>query len=117
MGYVDEEDDCHGNPVLAYVQRHGTAEGTLTRLPGDGYTMNNDTGVFTTPFSNEPYPQVSGDFDPIHVNPYFSDFASLPGVITHGTWSLGNILRPLLLKDIQRESLRKSYFVSVCHLP
>ena len=31
VGYVDfEQEDCHGNPVVAYVQRHGTAEGTVT---------------------------------------------------------------------------------------
>lgn len=88
VGYVDfEQDDCHGNPVLAYVQRHGTPEGTVTPLPNDGYTMTDDSSVFTTPFTNEPYSKISGDFNPIHVNPYFSNFASLPGTITHGMWS------------------------------
>ena len=29
----------------------------------------------------------SGDFNPIHINPYFSDFASLPATITYGLWS------------------------------
>jgi fatty acid synthase subunit beta len=42
---------------------------------------------FKAPFSNEPYSKISGDFNPIHVNPYFSDFASLPATITHGMWS------------------------------
>ena len=27
-----------------------------------------------------------GDFNPIHINLYFSDFAALPGTITHGMW-------------------------------
>jgi acyl dehydratase len=46
---------------------------------------------FLPPYSpqatNEPYSKISGDFKPIHVNPYFSDYASLPGTITHGMWS------------------------------
>lgn len=91
VGYVDfEEEDCHGNPVVAYVQRHGTAEGTVTYLPNDGYTMTDSaTTTFMAPFSNQPYSNISKDFNPIHVNPYFSDFASLPGTITHGMWTSG----------------------------
>lgn len=89
VGYVDfEQEDCHGNPVVAYVQRHGSAEGTVTYLPNDGYTMTDSaTTTFTTPFSNQYYSNISKDFNPIHVNPYFSNFASLPGTITHGMWT------------------------------
>jgi fatty acid synthase subunit alpha len=43
--------------------------------------------VFHAPLTNEPYSKISGDFNPIHINPYFSDYASLPGTITHGLWS------------------------------
>ena len=32
--------------------------------------------------------QTVGDYNPIHINPYFSDFAPLPGTITHGMWSI-----------------------------
>ena len=89
VGYVDfEQEDCHGNPVVTYVQRHGTAEGTVTYLPNDGYTMTDSaTTTFTAPFSNQYYSNISKDFNPIHVNPYFSNFASLPGTITHGMWT------------------------------
>ena len=38
-------------------------------------------------YIEEPYSKISRDFSPIHVNPYFSDFASLPATITHGLWS------------------------------
>ena len=89
VGFVDfEQEDCHGNPVVAYVQRHGTAEDTITYLPNDGYTMTDpSTTTFTAPFSNQPYSNISKDFNPIHVNPYFSNLASLPGTITHGMWT------------------------------
>ena len=43
--------------------------------------------TFTAPLTNELYSIISSDFNPIHVNPYFSDYPSLPGTITHGMWS------------------------------
>ncbi|GLB40343.1 putative protein with domain of unknown function (DUF1729) [Lyophyllum shimeji] len=90
VGSVDfQQDDCHGNPVLAYLQRHGSAEGLVVPLPNDGYTLTTGDGstVFNAPLTNDPYSKISGDFNPIHVNPYFSDYASLPATITHGLWS------------------------------
>lgn len=83
-----EQDDSHGNPVLAYVQRHGAPQGLTTPLTNDGYSLTATTSTtFNAPKTNEPYSKISGDFNPIHVNPYFSDIASLPGTITHGMWS------------------------------
>lgn len=90
VGTVDFlHDDSRGNPVVEYLRRHGQPQGQVCPLPNDGYNMTTPTGttVFTSPSTNEPYSKVSGDFNPIHINPYFSDFASLPGTITHGMWS------------------------------
>ncbi|TFK27788.1 fatty acid synthetase alpha subunit [Coprinopsis marcescibilis] len=90
VGSIDfHQDDCLGNPVLAYLQRHGTPQGLATPLSNEGYSLNTAdvTTTFTAPLTNEPYSKVSGDFNPIHINPYFSDFASLPATITHGMWS------------------------------
>ncbi|EIN09976.1 fatty acid synthase [Punctularia strigosozonata HHB-11173 SS5] len=88
VGTVDfDQEDCHGNPVLAYLQRHGKPQGLLSPLPNDGYSLSNEPATFVTPSTNEPYSKVSGDFNPIHINPYFSNYASLPGTITHGMWS------------------------------
>ena len=79
------QEGCHGNPVVAYLQRHGIPEGHLTPLGNEGYTMSNNTmTTFTAPNSNESYSTILGDFNPI---PYFSDFAALPRTITHGMWS------------------------------
>ncbi|KAJ7285205.1 fatty acid synthase [Mycena rebaudengoi] len=70
VGTVDfQQDDSRGNPVVAYIQ------------PRQGPI------VFNAPLTNEPYSKISGDFNPIHINPYFSDYASLPATITHGLWS------------------------------
>ncbi len=82
-------DDSRDNPVVDCLHRHGKPEGLMTPLANDGNTMATPPGVavFNPPSTNEPYSKVSADFNPIHINPYFSDFASLPGTITHGMWS------------------------------
>lgn len=84
-----QRDDSHGNPVLAYLQRFGSPEGLVVPLPNVGYSLTkaDESTIFNAPLTNEPYSQISGDFNPIHVNPYFSDYASLPATITHGLWS------------------------------
>jgi fatty acid synthase subunit alpha len=89
VGSVDfQRDDSQGNPVLAYLQLHGTPQGLTTPL-SNGYSLNTPdvNTTFNAPLTNELYSKISGDFNPIHVNPYFSDFASLPATITHGLWS------------------------------
>jgi fatty acid synthase subunit beta len=83
-----EQEGCPGNPLIAHLERCGTQEGRLTHLTNDGYTMSsNISTTFNSPLANEAYSKVSGDFNPIHTNPYFADYASLPGTITHGMWS------------------------------
>ena len=51
-----------------------------------GYSIRS-SDKYISPKTNLPYSTISGDFNPIHVNPYFADFAQLPGTITHGMWS------------------------------
>ncbi|KAK2463415.1 hypothetical protein APHAL10511_004501 [Amanita phalloides] len=90
VGLINFEwDDVHGNPIIEYLKRHGSATSLPVPLPNDGYTLSKkmDNTVFNAPLTNEPYSKISGDFNPIHVNAYFSDFASLPATITHGLWS------------------------------
>ncbi|KAJ7200860.1 acyl transferase domain-containing protein [Mycena pura] len=94
VGSVDlHQDDCRGNPVVAYIQRHGSPQGLATPLANDGYTLSSGAITFNAPFTNEPYSAISGDFNPIHVNPYFPDYASLPATITRGLWSSAAIRR------------------------
>jgi fatty acid synthase subunit alpha, fungi type len=69
VGSVDfQRDDSQGNPVLAYLQRHGTAQGLTTPLT-NGYSLNTPdvNTTFNAPLTNEPYSKISGDFNPIHV--------------------------------------------------
>jgi len=82
-------EQAHGNVVLSYLKRHGKSLGLPTLFETGGYTLTStdEPANITAPLTNEPYSKVSGDFNPIHINPYFSDYASLPGTITHGLWS------------------------------
>lgn len=102
-----------GNPVTTYLQHHGVAQDQPILFDG-AYTLTNANvpATFTTPATNEPYSQISGDYNPIHINPYFSDFASLPGIITHGLVPLVPLLASMsklwLLKAGQSVSSRES---------
>ncbi|KAF5389975.1 hypothetical protein D9757_013855 [Collybiopsis confluens] len=90
VGSVEfQADDAHGNPVVAYLQRHGVVQGQTVPLANEGYKLTTTEGStsFFSPLTNEPYSMISGDFNPIHINPYFSCYAGLPGTITHGLWS------------------------------
>ncbi|RXK40211.1 hypothetical protein M231_02485 [Tremella mesenterica] len=84
-----EAHNLHGNPVVEYLKRHGKPVGLPVPLETGGYSLITDASSarYITPATNEPYSKISGDFNPIHVNPYFSDLASLPGTITHGMWN------------------------------
>ena len=77
-----------GNPVVEYLKRHGS-ELDQPYLFTTPYTLTSASNPSTiaTPESNSEYSNISGDVNPIHVNPYFSDYAGLPGTITHGMWS------------------------------
>ncbi len=89
VAYVDfERDESQGNPVAAYLQRHGSAKSAPIPLASEYHlTSSANPSLYHAPATNEPYSMVSGDFNPIHTNPYFSSFASLPGTITHGMFS------------------------------
>ena len=77
-----------GNPVVSYLQRHGEVQGQPV-LFKTSYSLTSPKipSTYITLVSNEPYSKISGNFNPIHINPYFSDYASLPRTITHGMWS------------------------------
>lgn len=88
VGKVEYEAGAsHGNPVIDYLERNGET----IELPvnfENAIPLNVGTQlVLKAPASNEPYANVSGDYNPIHVSRIFSTYASLPGTITHGMYS------------------------------
>ncbi|KAG0311839.1 beta subunit of fatty acid synthetase, partial [Dissophora globulifera] len=89
VNYISEE-ETHGNPVLGYLKRNGSPIEQAIHFENGGYSVmpeGANSSEVIAPYSNEPYAKVSGDFNPIHVNPYFADLAELPGTITHGMWT------------------------------
>ncbi|CAO3632523.1 unnamed protein product [Mucor hiemalis] len=86
-----ESGESHGNPVTEFLKRNGEEIEQACYYENGGYYIMPEQSVYPSvvyaPTSNEPYAEISGDFNPIHVNPYFADFSQLPGTITHGMWS------------------------------
>ncbi|OLL25295.1 Fatty acid synthase subunit beta [Neolecta irregularis DAH-3] len=80
----------HGNPVTDYLQRNGTPIEQPMAFD-NSYSMMPDPTIFSSvsvaPHHNTSYAEISSDYNPIHVNPYFASYASLPGTITHGMWT------------------------------
>jgi len=77
----------HGNPVLDYLERNGTATDQPVNFE-NAIPLNGKTPLeLRAPSSNETYAQVSGDYNPIHVSRIFSQYAGLPGTITHGMYT------------------------------
>ncbi|KAI8993220.1 fatty acid synthase [Pilobolus umbonatus] len=86
-----EVGESHGNPVIEYLKRHAQEIEQAHFFENGGYSVMPSQSTYSSvvhaPASNEPYANVSGDYNPIHVNPYFADLAILPGTITHGMWT------------------------------
>lgn len=74
---------CHGNPVLDFLNRHGTQTRKAVPLPDPGLS-GESTWNIKVPKTNKAYARVSKDTNPIHVSPVFAHYANLPGTVTHG---------------------------------
>ncbi|KAL2913765.1 fatty acid synthase alpha subunit Lsd1 [Polyrhizophydium stewartii] len=83
--------DCHGHVVMEFLNRNGAPIEEAVYFASGGYSILPVSEHFAAearvPSTNTGYAESSGDLNPIHVNPYFADLASLPGTITHGMWT------------------------------
>lgn len=77
----------YGNPVLDYLTRNGSALDQPVNFENPIPLSGKTPLVLKAPSSNETYARVSGDYNPIHVSRVFSQYAGLPGTITHGMYS------------------------------
>lgn len=78
---------AQGNPVLDYLQRHGSLFNQPTILKNPIRLKGNAQLLLKIPPANERYAEASGDHNPIHTSRIFSELAGLPGTITHGMYS------------------------------
>ncbi|RAL11875.1 sterigmatocystin biosynthesis fatty acid synthase subunit beta [Aspergillus homomorphus CBS 101889] len=76
-------DSCFGNPVLDFLDRRGTLATPEVKLKTPGWSGLSSLEVQMPP-SNQPYANVSKDFNPIHVSSIFASLADLPGTLSHG---------------------------------
>ncbi|KAL9619279.1 MAG: hypothetical protein Q9160_006131 [Pyrenula sp. 1 TL-2023] len=77
----------HGNPVIDYLQRHGSSIEQPVHFE-NAIPLSGKTPLsIKAPASNETYARVSGDYNPIHVSRIFASYANLPGTITHGMYT------------------------------
>jgi MaoC like domain len=87
VGSVDFQQDFTRQPCLGLSATPRKASGFDHSYRQQSYSLNTPyVSTFNAPLTNEPYSKILGDFNLIHVNPYFSDSASLPATITHGLW-------------------------------
>jgi len=97
-----------GNPVIEYLCRTGSKLNQPvplehpTSIPGHNKTPL----AFRAAASNENYARVSGDFNPIHVSRMISDYAKLPGTITHGMHVSGQV-RSLVETHVGSDRMRE----------
>ncbi|KAK3390340.1 acyl transferase domain-containing protein [Podospora didyma] len=82
-----EAGESHGNPVIDYLQRHGSSIEQPINFENPIPLSGRTPLQLKAPASNETYARVSGDYNPIHVSRVFSNYANLPGTITHGMYS------------------------------
>ncbi|KAJ1743145.1 fatty acid synthase alpha subunit Lsd1 [Coemansia sp. RSA 1086] len=81
--------EARSNMVIDYLRQFEIALET-SRFDYGGYSLDStqpDAMTIVVPDSNHEYAQISGDKNPIHVNPYIADIAGLPAPITHGQWT------------------------------
>lgn len=82
-----ETGESHGNPVIDYLARNGKPIDQPIYFENPIPLSGRTPLQLRAPASNENYARVSGDYNPIHVARVFSEYANLPGTITHGMYS------------------------------
>lgn len=107
------------NPVMDYLQRHGSPVVETHTLEHPQPLGNQDTRALrvTAPASNQAYARASGDFNPIHNSRAFANYANLPDTITHGMYTSAAV-RQLVekaagLSEVVRMRSYKASFVAM----
>ncbi|KAJ1867276.1 fatty acid synthase alpha subunit Lsd1, partial [Coemansia sp. RSA 486] len=82
--------EAAADPVIEYLKRHSVGS-NIVLFDDGGYKIVPQAGesqvTTLTPDNNAEAACITGDFNPIHTNPYIADIAGLPDTITHGLWT------------------------------
>jgi fatty acid synthase subunit beta, fungi type len=87
-----ENGPCSGNPVMDFLNRHGSPLQQRRLLDHPGLHGASSWKV-RIPERNGPYSRVSTDTNPIHVSPVFAGYTHLPGTVTHGMYTSAAVRR------------------------
>ncbi|KAL2819637.1 acyl transferase domain-containing protein [Aspergillus cavernicola] len=102
-----EEDGCRVNPVLDFLNRHGTPRVQRQMLQNPGWAGD---GIvpFTAPSQSDTYASVSQDTNPIHLCQSFARFAGRAQPVVHGMHLSATVRRILewMVGDTQRSRFR-----------
>ncbi|KAJ2696776.1 fatty acid synthase alpha subunit Lsd1 [Coemansia sp. IMI 203386] len=82
--------EAAADPVVEYLKRHSVGSNAVLFDDGGYYAVPRagESQVTTfAPDSNVATARITGDYNPIHTNPYIADIAGLPDTITHGLWT------------------------------
>lgn len=78
-----QSESCLGNPVLEFLNRHGTKTSQAVPLQHPGLSGESNWTI-KAPKINKAYARASKDTNPIHLSPVFARYADLPGIVNHG---------------------------------
>lgn len=108
VGAVHFRGKCTGNPVLDFLERRGNLAQVHSELDNPGWAGKSSVEI-QMPRSNQPYAQLSKDFNPIHTSPIFASLAGLPGTLCHGMCTSAIVEAALEYLGLQgnRERLRR----------
>lgn len=108
VGVVDFKGKCTGNPVVDFLKRRGKLAQAHCELENPGWAGKSSVEI-RMPRSNQPYAQLSRDFNPIHTSPIFASLAGLPGTLCHGMCTSAIVEAALEYLGLQgsRERLRR----------
>ena len=81
-----EAGSCRGNPVVDFLQRHGSPLWGPIPLQNPGWKHESDIRI-RMPKDTKAYARVSMDCNPIHLSPSFARFAGLSRTVTHGMFT------------------------------
>ncbi|KAL2823455.1 acyl transferase domain-containing protein [Aspergillus cavernicola] len=99
---------CIGNPVLNFLECRGRTTEPRIEFDTPGWS-GRSTVVVQMPVSNEPYAQVSKDFNPVHTSEIFARLAGITGTLCHGmcTSAIAERVLEHLVLEGERERLRR----------
>ncbi|KKK23050.1 hypothetical protein ARAM_004826 [Aspergillus rambellii] len=101
-------EQCSGNPVIDFLERRGRLSEAQTKFPTPGWSTRLSMEV-RMPLNNQPYAELSKDYNPIHTSSIFASLADNHGTICHGmcTSAITERVLEYLVLEGNREHLRR----------